>query len=251
MAITGPAEGEPSKVGVAITDVITGLYAAVALLTGLYARRSGDANRAGHAFDLSLLDCTLASLVNVAQSCLVTGRNPERFGNGHPTIVPYQTFATQDGGRLMLAVGNDAQFQRLCGVVQRPEWAVDVRFADNPSRVAHRRELIEPLEAIFQTEPLEEWSRRLTAADVPFGPVQPLGEALSLAQVEARRMVVEIDAGGEPLKLLGSPLKIDGCSLPSPSAPPEVGEHTEQVLRDVLGYDADRIAALRASGACG
>ncbi|HVW01042.1 MAG TPA: CoA transferase, partial [Planctomycetaceae bacterium] len=197
MGITGPIDGEPSKVGVAITDVVAGLYAAVCLLSGLRAQQAHSAG--GASFDIALFDCTLASLVNVAQSTLATGKNPERFGNGHPTIVPYQTFACADG-HLMLAVGNDAQFGRLCEVLELPEWARDPRFADNPSRVAHRRELIEPLAPIFAGRSLADWERLLSAADVPHAPVRKLGDALALPQVAAREMVVEVEQAGEPLR---------------------------------------------------
>lgn len=254
MAITGPAEGEPSKVGVAISDVITGLYAAVALLSGLAAQRAtkpDPSQPAGaFAFDLALLDCTLAALVNVAQSTLVTGEAPRRFGNAHPTIVPYQTFAVADG-YLTLAVGNDSQFQRLCGVLEHPEWAVDPRFRDNPSRVGHRAELIPLLVPLFAAQSLEDWGRLLTAADVPFAPVQSLAETLQLPQVQAREMVRQVPLGDSLVPLLGSPLKLTGVSLPEPLPPPQVGEQTEQVLREVLGYSAAQIASLRERGAFG
>jgi len=254
MAITGPIDGEPSKVGVAIADVITGLYAAISLLSGLCARRAANGSdpsqAAPRAFDLSLLDCTIASLVNVAQSCLVTGENPRRFGNGHPTIVPYQTFRAADG-YLMLAVGNDGQFARLCDLLGHPEWAADPRFATNPARVTHREELVPLLEALFAQATRAEWAERLTRADVPFAPVQSLGEALSLEQVAARQMVVEVDAHGNPLKLLNSPIRIEGQSPPLPTPPPDVGEHSEQVLREFLGYDAGQIRELLAAGVCG
>lgn len=247
MSITGEPEGSPMKVGVAITDVITGLYAAVSVLAGLHARESQQA--AGMSFDLALADCTLASLVNVAQSALVTGRRPARYGNAHPNIVPYEAFATADG-HLVLAVGNDRQWQRFCQAAERDDWAADARFRTNPQRVAER----EPLKALlleeFAKRTTREWEELLTAADVPHAPVMSLDVALADPQVTARGMVVEVeDEAPRSYKLLASPVHWADEQPRVASSPPALGAHTAEILSEWLGFSRDRIEALHRSGA--
>jgi crotonobetainyl-CoA:carnitine CoA-transferase CaiB-like acyl-CoA transferase len=244
MSITGEPDGMPMKIGVAITDVLTGLYAAISALAGLVARgKSG-----GKSFDLALADCTLASLVNVVQGALVTGRRPKRYGNAHPHIVPYEAFSTADG-HLVLAVGNDRQWQRFCAAVGRQDLANDPRFATNPLRVAHRSELIPELARLLATRSTADWRATLTQADVPHAPVLALDEILDSPQIAARGMVHEVsDSAGRRYRILGSPIHIDGSAPALPTAPPAIGQHTDEVLRDWLGYDDARIAALRAAG---
>jgi crotonobetainyl-CoA:carnitine CoA-transferase CaiB-like acyl-CoA transferase len=251
MSITGPPDGPPMKIGVAITDVITGLYGAISALAGLLASSRGPTTRAA-SFDLSLLDCTLASLVNVAQSALVTGQRPRRMGNAHPHIVPYEAFATRDG-YMVLAVGNDAQFARFCTAAGESGWASDERFATNPSRVRNREVLIPLIEAAMAARTTSEWSTLLTAADVPHGPVQSLDEIFAQPQTAARHMADEVtDAAGRQFPLLGSAIKnAQGQSLQSPRLPPALGEQSDEVLREWLAYDHTQIAALRQSGAVG
>ena len=245
MAITGEADGAPMKVGVAITDVVTALYATTAALAGLVRRgRLG----AGVGYDLSLADCTLSALVNVAQASLLTGRAPQRFGNAHPQIVPYESFATSDGA-LVVAVGNDAQWQRFCAALDHREWAADPRFATNPSRVIHREELIPLILAVLKLRSTEEWKARFTAADVPHAPVQSLDQVFASPQVAARGMLREVtDSAGRSYRAVGSPL----ISPELPQAPtqpaPEIGEQSDEILHEWLGYDPARIAALRSSG---
>jgi len=246
MGITGEPEGAPMKVGVAITDVITGLYAAVSVLAGLYAR---DRDQPGRAFDLSLADCTLASLVNVAQSSLLTGAPPRRWGNAHPQIVPYEAFATRDG-HVALAIGADRQWQRFCAAVDRAAWASAPRFATNPARVAHRDELVPLVAALLAERTTAAWQELLTRIDVPHSPVVALDEALRAPQTLAREMVLEAtDAAGRRYRLLGGAVHWAGEPPRQASAPPELGQHTEQILTEWLGFDAERIAGLRASGA--
>ena len=182
MAITGEPDGAPMKVGVAISDVISGLYAATSVLAGVYARGQG---KPGMQFDVALADCTLASLVNVAQGALLTGRRPQRYGNAHPQIVPYEVFATADG-YLALAIGADRQWQRFCTAVDREAWATDVRFATNPARVEHRDELIPMMAALLLDRSTRGWQDLLESIDVPHSPVLAVDEALNTAQAAAR-----------------------------------------------------------------
>ena len=242
MSITGETDGAPMKVGVAITDVITGLYAAASVLAGLYGRGKG---RGGASFDLALADCTLASLVNVVQSTLITGQRPRRWGNAHPQIVPYEAFATTDG-HLVLAVGADRQWQRFCRAVGRDAWATDARFATNPARVEHREELVALVKPLFAERSTAAWQTLLTAAEVPHSPVLGVDEVLASPQVAAREMVLEAtDARGREYRLLGGAVHWQGEPPRQAVAPPELGQHTDEVLHDWLGYDDQRIQQLR------
>lgn len=245
MSITGPADGEPCKVGVAVTDVLTGLYAAIAVLACLQARqRSGH----GYAIDLALLDCAVASQVNLAQAFLSSGEIPARQGNAHLQIVPYQLFATADSW-LVLAVGNDGQWRRFCRSADRPQWAEDERFADNPARVRHRAMLVPLVEAVMRTKQTAEWQDVLTAADVPHAPVWTYADVFGSPQAAARGLRVEVrDPSGRPVDLVGTPFHIAGATLPAPTAPPTLGQHTAEVLTNLLGMDAARLEELRRQG---
>lgn len=245
MSITGEPDGAPMKVGVALSDVLAGLYTAISALAGLNARnRTG----AGEWFDLALFDCTLASLVNVAQSALVTGERPRRYGNAHPQIVPYEMFATSDG-HLMVGIGNDAQYRRLCQALGRPELASDPRFATNPLRVSHRDELLPELRAIFAVQISAHWQRVLSKADLPHSPVYSVDEALKLPQTRARQMVVDAnDDEGQHYSLVASPIHWPGRSATSERLPPAIGQHTADVLRDWLGKNDEAIALLVEDG---
>ncbi len=260
MAITGEPAGPPTKVGVALTDVITGLYAAVSIVAAL--RTSDQPPTTSHQLpfansqsssldpqsplrhiDLSLFDCTLAALVNVAQSHLVTGRRPERYGNAHPQIVPYECFATADG-HLVLAVGNDAQWQRFCAAVGRGDLAADARYLTNRLRVANRVALAAEIAVLVRSQSTAAWTRLLTEADVPHAPVLAVDEAFAHPQVAARSMIARSADG---LKLVGNPIRFAGEQPAPPQSPPRLGEHTADVLGE-LGYSADDIARLRREG---
>ena len=247
MSITGEPDGMPMKVGVAITDIITGLYAAVSVLAGLHARGKG---RPGMAFDLALADCTLASLVNVAQAALLTGERPQRLGNAHPHIVPYEAFATADG-HLVLAVGNVTQWQRFCAAVGRADWAAEPRFATNPLRVEHRGELIPQIQQLLAMRSTAEWQTLLSAADVPHAPIQPLDEIFKSPQFAARGMVQSVtDSAGREFAIVGSPIYWQDAPDAPPHSPPALGEHTRDVLADWLNYNDAQVAALLQAGVC-
>lgn len=246
MSITGEASGAPMKVGVAITDVITGLYSAASVLAGLYAVGKG---RGGPHFDLALADCTLASLVNVAQGALLTGERPRRWGNAHPQIVPYEAFATADG-HLVLAIGADRQWRRFCRAIERDDLAQDTRFTTNPARVENREALIPVLQEILATRTTGAWQALLTAAEVPHSPVSALDEVLASPQVAARQMVLETgDAQGRSYRLLGSAAHWRDEPPRRAVAAPNLGQHTTEVLREWLGYAGEHIAQLRSTGA--
>jgi formyl-CoA transferase len=242
MSITGEPDGAPMKVGVAIVDITAGLYAANAIQAALLARsKTGK----GQAIDIALLDAQVAWLANVASNYLVSGNRPGRFGNAHPTIVPYQSFHARDGF-FCLAVGNDSQWQKLCALVDQPELAQDPRFATNPARVQHRDVLIPRLQAIFQAQEVGFWLEEIAAAGIPCGPVQTIDEVFSDPQVLARDMVwmMPHPTAGE-VSLVGSPLKLSATPVAGRLHPPLLGEHTEEVLTSLLGYAAEEIGRLR------
>lgn len=246
MSITGPADGEPFKVGVAIVDITAGLYAVVSILAALhYRQRTGQ----GQFVDIALFDSQLGWLANVASAYLQTGLTPRRFGNGHANIVPYQVFTTADG-RLMLAVGNDRQFAALCQALGHPRWATDERFQSNAARVKHRPELIRLLEPLFEARPTHEWIDLLLDVHIPCGPVNDVPSALNDPHSVAREMVQTIPhpQGGD-LRLVGPVPKMSVTPPAIRTAPPSLGEHTGQVLREMLGYDEATIEELRAVGA--
>lgn len=241
MSITGPAEGPPSKVGVAITDVVTGQYAAIAILACLHARQSSGH---GYAIDLSLLDCAVASQVNVVQAYLSSGQVPPRQGNAHLQIVPYQAFRTADDW-LILAVGNDGQWRQFCDAAGKAEWASDPRFADNPGRVRNRETLVPLVAEVMTTRSRGEWERLLESRAVPCAPVWDYGQLFADPQMAARRMKIEVrDPEGRAVELVGSPFHIAGTDLPAATVPPALGADTDAVLRGIGLSDAD-IAGLR------
>src|SRR5207245_4002995 len=242
MSITGEPDGEPMKVGVAITDILTGMYAATAVLAALAHReRTGR----GQHIDLALLDVQVAMLANQAQSYLVTGQPPGRLGNSHPSIVPYRAFATKDG-HIVLAVGNDGQFARLCAVAGRTELARDPRFATNAARVRHRADLASRLAAIIARRGSREWLESLEAATVPGGPIHDLTQAFAAPQVPHRGMRIETPhalSGAVPM--VRWPLRFSQTPARVDAPPPMLGQHTTEVLMDVLGLSAAEVEALR------
>ena len=240
MAVTGEPDGEPTKIGVALVDVLTGLNAAIAIVAAFHRRgRTGEGER----IEVSLLDSAFAALVNVAQNALVTGEEPPRYGNAHASIVPYQPFRAADGW-VAVAAANDALFRRLCETLDRSDLGADERYATNDARVRNREPLVAELEAVFAARPAEEWVALLLGAGVPAGKIRGVGEALRSA--EATTSVDHPSAG--PLELVAAPFALAGASLTRPTPPPLLGEHTAEVLGE-LGVDEERLAALERRGA--
>ncbi|MBM3357523.1 MAG: CoA transferase [Betaproteobacteria bacterium] len=243
MSICGEADGTPTKYGVAIVDVVTGLYACNTILAALAARsRTGR----GQHVEVSLHESGIAMLINVASNYLVSGRDARRYGNGHPSIVPYTTYPTADG-LMAVAVGNDAQFARFAETVGHAEWARDERFATNPARVTNRETIDALIASALEADRTASWIGKLRAAGVPCGPINSVEQALNDPHTLARDMVrtVQHPAVGE-LKMVGIPFRLNGTPATIRRAPPLLGEHTDEVLRGELGYSAERIAQLRA-----
>jgi crotonobetainyl-CoA:carnitine CoA-transferase CaiB-like acyl-CoA transferase len=247
MSITGEPEGAPMKHGMAITDLVTGMNAAQAVLAALLARaRTGK----GQLIDMALLDCGIALLANMASGHIVTGDEPPRLGNAHPSLAPYQLFETSDGD-FVLAVGNDGQFRALCEkVIGRADLAADPRFSTSRDRVLNRDALVPELVEVFRRRPTAEWIAALQREKVPCGQVRNLKQVFASPEVAARGLVAQVpDARHGTVRLMRSPLGLRGTPPREPSAPPRLAEHTDVLLREVLGLDAEAIKALRASGA--
>jgi crotonobetainyl-CoA:carnitine CoA-transferase CaiB-like acyl-CoA transferase len=245
MSITGDADedgGRPMKVGVAISDVVTGLYATIGILAALLARED-----VGQRVDVSLLGSTLAILVNQAQNAFVSGRSPGRRGNAHPNIVPYETFATADG-ELALAVGSERQWPRLCAALGLPDLAADPRFATNGDRVERRAELRPILAARFAERPTADWAAALDAAEIPWGAVADVATAFASPEAAALEMTIEVEhpAFGA-LRQIGIPLRFAATPGAIRTPPPLLGEHTDEVLREV-GYSWAEVTSLRTRG---
>lgn len=245
MSITGPVEGPPCKAGVAVTDVLTGLNAAVAILACLHARRQSGH---GYAIDLALLDCAVAAQVNMVQAFLTNGQVPARQGNAHLQIVPYQAFATADDW-LILAVGNDGQWQRFCQAAGRADLAADERFSTNQQRVAERTVLVPLVETLMRQMTCAEWQRRLVTAEVPHAPVWNYAQLFAQEQTGARGLRVTVrDPQGQAVDLAGSPFHIHGTTLPAATCPPQLGQDTDAVFGELLGLSAEQLAELRRQG---
>ena len=245
MSITGDRDtdgGHPTKVGVAISDVVTGLYATIGILAALIAR-----DGAGQTVDVSLLGSTLAVLVNQAQNAFATGHSPGRLGNAHPNIVPYETFATADG-ELAVAVGSERQWPRFCEAIGLPELAADPRFATNGDRVEHRDELRPLIAERLALRPTADWAAALDAAEVPFGAVADILAAFDSPEAGALDMSVEVEHPSlGVIRQAGIPLRFDSTPGAIRTAPPLLGEHTDEVL-SALGYRGPEIALLRDTG---
>ncbi|QQE83973.1 CaiB/BaiF CoA transferase family protein [Pseudomonas putida] len=249
MSLTGRPDGEegagPVKVGVALTDILTGLYSTVAMLAALANR---DQAGIGQHIDMALLDVQVACLANQAMNYLTTGNPPRRLGNAHPNIVPYQDFPTADGD-FILTVGNDGQFRKFAEVAGQSQWADDPRFATNKLRVANRSQLIPLIRQATVFKTTAEWVSQLEAAGVPCGPINDLAQMFQDPQVLARGLAVSMPhALGGSVPQVASPIRLSETPVEYRRAPPLLGEHTEEVLGDVLGLDGDALGRLRSAG---
>ena len=249
MSLTGRPEGDegagPVKVGVALTDILTGLYSTVAILAALAHREQAGG---GQHIDMALLDVQVACLANQAMNYLTTGVAPQRLGNAHPNIVPYQDFPTADGD-FILTVGNDSQFRKFAEVAGRSEWVEDPRFATNKLRVANRGVLVPLIRQVTVFKTTAEWVAQLEAVGVPCGPINDLAQVFADPQVKARGLAMQLPhalAGLVPQ--VASPIRVSETPVEYRNAPPLLGEHTQQVLEQVLGLKADAVEALRRSG---
>ncbi|MBK7548410.1 MAG: CoA transferase [Rhodoferax sp.] len=255
MSITGRADdvpgGGPLRVGVALTDLFTGVYAASAILAAIEVRhRTGE----GQHIDMALLDVGMAILANQAAGFLNSGNVPKRQGNSHPSLAPYQDFPTQDGA-MLLAIGNDGQFARFCQAVGHPEWVADARFASNTLRVKHRDVLIPAMEAITRTRTTAQWIALLEDKAVPCGPINDIGQAFADAQVQARGLAIKqplapavvAQTAIESIASVASPLRLAATPPVLRRASPALGEHTHEVLAE-LGLGSQEVASLKQAG---
>ena len=248
MSVTGERDGlpgaGPQKVGVAVADLFTGMYATVAILAAL---RHRDATGEGQVIDMALLDAQVAMLANLGSQYLVGGVVPQRMGNGHPSIVPYQAFEAADG-HVILAVGNDAQFARFCAIAGHPEWAGDPRFARNADRVRNRDVLVPLIADAMRMRGRADWLAVLEAGGIPCSPVNDIDEVFADPQVRARGLRVSVDhPARDALPMVASPLRLSATPVRYRSAPPTLGQHSEEVLRE-SGFSPREIDELRARG---
>ncbi len=226
MSLTGDADGAPMKVGVGIADVMCGMYASVGILAAL---RHRDQTGEGQQIDLALVDTQIAWLINEGVNYLTSGKVPQRRGNGHPNIVPYEVYETSDG-HVILAVGNDSQFRRFCDFIGRPELADDPRFATNPARLENRDDLNDVLRPALRNHDMATVIAELEARKVPVGPVQTMDQVFATKQVDARQMQIAMQAGPGEVQLIGNPLKLSRTPVTYRAAPPEFGADTQVVL---------------------
>lgn len=250
MAITGEPDGQPMKVGVAIADIMCGMYASTAILAAV---RHRDATGQGQHIDLALLDTQVAWLANVGLNYLTSGRAPKRLGNQHPNIVPYQVFTAQDG-YFILAVGNDSQFRKFCDFAGLEGVADDTRFVTNDARVQNRDILIPQIEAATRLHAKGHWLDGLAAIGVPVGPVNTVPEAFADPQVQHREMQIRMphpEAGDDGVALIGNPVKMSETPVSYRHAPPVLGQHTDDILSEFLGMDAAERDTLRQAGIIG
>lgn len=234
MSITGPADGMPHKVGVAVVDLFTGLQLTIGIQAALRAREHSGR---GQHVDVSLLDSALTMTANIGQNYLANGKTPQRLGNAHQSIVPYQVFEVANQQHMVLACGNDKQFAAVCQVMGE-SWNQDTRFASNPLRVQNRNELIPLMQSVFFTKSRDEWIALFEAAGVPCGAINTIDEALQLPQAVAREMTVSFE--DSPVRVLGNPIKLSDTPVQYQSPPPTLGQHTEEVLSAF--FDSEQIA---------
>ncbi|KAG4072335.1 hypothetical protein HA402_004267 [Bradysia odoriphaga] len=244
MHITGAADGPPAKVGVAMTDLATGLYAHGAILAALLQRQQ---TGLGQKIDVNLLSTQVACLINVASNYLNAGKEAKRWGTAHESIVPYEAFPTKNGGYLTVGAGSDSQFRALCNCLQIPDCADDPKFKTNQDRVKHRQELIAKLSAIFVQHDNEYWMKLFESQPFPAGPINSMAEVFSDPHIQSIGLVKNLEhpAAGQ-IKVVGPPVVFSEAENKVRTAPPTLGQHTDEVLSSVLHYSADRIHSLRA-----
>jgi crotonobetainyl-CoA:carnitine CoA-transferase CaiB-like acyl-CoA transferase len=247
MSVTGAADGEPQKCGVPISDLMAGMYAAVSVCAAL---RSREVTGEGQAIDIGMLDTTVATMANQALNYLASGENPRRLGNEHPNIAPYQVFPTADGN-IIIACGSEQQFQRFCRLIGREDLIEDERFKNNSARLAHRSELVDILNPILSSQPSSHWLPRLEAETISCGPINTISQTFADPQVQAREMEIKMThpGVGSPVSLVGSPIKMSRTKVSYRHGPPKLGQHTDEVLQEVLELDQAAIAKLRDGGA--
>ena len=245
MSITGETQGEPMKVGVAVVDITTGLYASNAILAALFARTS---TGKGQYIDIALLDVQIAMLANQGMNYLAEGENPTRHGNGHPNIVPYQTFATADG-YMILAIGNDQQFQKFCQAANCVDLAQNSKFKSNQQRVLNRAELLPKLTKILHQNSTQAWLKMLAPIAVPCGAVNSISEALNHPQIKYRKMIKQLNnSNGKFVPTIASPINMSDTPLQYKTASPCLGEHNNSVLKYYLQYSDEHVLALKKQG---
>ena len=247
MSLTGAPSGEPQKLGVPIADIMAGMYATVAVLAAV---RHREATGEGQYIDIGMLDTQVAWLANQGMNYLISDETPRRLGNAHPNIVPYQVFATADG-HVILAIGNDAQFQRFCGFAGAPELAADEAFRTNDARVRNRDALTRHLKPIMAAYPSRHWLEELEPLNVGCGPINTLDQVFADPQVQERGMVLEAEhplSGGQPVPFIANPMRLSGTPVSYRQAPPLLGAHTEEVLREFLDLGDQPLDALRREG---
>ncbi len=247
MSITGEPDRPPVRIGVAVSDIISGMYATIAILAALRAR---DQTGKGQWIDISLLDSTVSVMTYMAGNYFATGRNPRPAGSSHPTIVPYQAFKCMDDSYLIVAVGNDRHWELMCKAIQAEHLLNDSRFAHNADRVKHRDELVPQLEKIYSKKPRQDWFKILTEAGVPCGPVYTMSEIFTDPQVLHRGMLLEMShVKTGKVRLIGNPIKFSETKVQIRTPPPLLGENTEEVLKKLLNYSDSEITKLREEGA--
>ena len=245
MSITGPTEGDPYRAGLAIADISAGMFASSAVLAALYAReRTGE----GQYIDMALLDSQIALLSYTASNFFVSGQIPTRHGNAHPNIVPYQSFKARDR-QFVFAAGNDGQWEKFCHAIERPQWISDQRFSTNSARVLNRELVVNTLNDLFGTRDADHWLELCEQIGLPAGPINTIDRVFADPQVKSREMRVTAQHSQDgTVSLINSPLRIPTTPISIRRAPPTLGEHTEDVLNELLGYDKASISALRDEG---
>ncbi len=245
MSITGPENGDPSRAGVAIADISTGMFAANAILAALYSREQ---TGKGQRIDMSLLDSQVALLSYAATNYFVSGSITNRLGNAHPNIVPYQSFKARDM-HFVLAVGNDKQWEIFCKSINKPEWIDDEKYSTNALRVSNRKQLIDQLSKLFATQNAGYWLEIFDKVGLPSGPINELDKVFENEQIKSREMQIELPHSiDNKVTLLNSPIKIPTSPTKTHKAPPTLGEHTEEILKEKIGLDQDTVAKLRDEG---